>query len=291
MHIHEVEAAFSAFLFDHGIELKKPPVADGRLHREHIQGHKSGTLNAAYRLFPDGVPNGWFKDHKSGLEIKWISDAPKQRLTPEELRQLKADQAKREAERQATEQAAQLQAAATAKRLWHEADPVTEAKQHGYLTQKGIQPHHARLLNKATLIWPIYDSSKRLVNLQLIKRNGQKRFLKNGRKAGCYGLIGQPKTGDKILVAEGFATAASLHEATGHPAFVALDKGNLLPVAQLVRSYFPAEIVVICADADPDGGGQKAAKAAAQAIGGLYCEPPEIGQDFNDLAREVDVGQ
>lgn len=291
MNTHQIIDDFKAAMREAGIEPPKHIIADGVLYRFHVEGHKHGTQNGAYILHLDGVrPAGYFEDHKS-IKVKWKADGPVKPMTQAERHQFKAEQARRKAEQQEADSAAQQHAAETAKRLWHEAKPIDDVKQHSYLKQKGIQPHQSRLLNNATLILPIYDENKHLVNLQLIRRNGEKRFLKNGRKKGCYSLIGKPQTGAKVLVAEGFATAASLYEATGHPVFVALDKSNLVPVAQVVRAYFATETIVICADADNDGGGQKYAKAAAQAVGGLYCEPPEVGKDFNDIAQKVSDGK
>lgn len=93
------------------------------------------------------------------------------------------------------------------------------------------------------------------------------------------------KKSDKILIAEGFATAATLHECTGLQCFVAFDAGNLTPVARVVRSKRPLADIVICGDSDISFKGQEAANNAALAVNGLVALPPKLGMDFNDYAR------
>jgi putative DNA primase/helicase len=83
---------------------------------------------------------------------------------------------------------------------------------HPYTARKGIQPHGARVQGDRLVI-PLRDVDGTIHSLQFIGADGEKRFLTGGRKAGCYFDIGQP---DGVLcVAEGFATGASIHEATG----------------------------------------------------------------------------
>ena len=129
------------------------------------------------------------------------------------------------------------------------------------------------------------------LNLQFIGEAGSKRFLTGGRVKGCCSLIGEP--GDVVCIAEGFATGASVHEATGHAVAFAFDCGNLQSVAKAMRALFPNVQIVIAADDDYHTAGNpgltKARKAAA-AIGGLIAVPdfgadrPEDAKDFNDLA-------
>jgi len=85
-----------------------------------------------------------------------------------------------------------------------------------------------------------------------------------------------------ILIAEGFATAASLHEATGHQVFIAFDAGNLVNVAKIIRAKNPDAEIIICGDNDLSGVGQKAARSAALACGGKYIIPDTVGHDWND---------
>lgn len=102
-------------------------------------------------------------------------------------------------------------------------------------------------------------------------------------KAGAYFSLGG-KPGDTLAIAEGFATAASVHEATGWPVAVAFDADNLQPVAEALRSKLPSVRLAICGDNDESGKGPRAAAEAAQAVGGIAALPAEAGADWNDIA-------
>ena len=96
-----------------------------------------------------------------------------------------------------------------------------------------------------------------------------------------------------LCVAEGYATGASIHEATRYAVAVAFDAGNLKPVATALRVKFPDLRLILCADDDantPGNPGLTKATEAAQAVAGLVALPdfgpdrPEGAKDFNDLA-------
>lgn len=274
---HEVIQQFQAALLEHNI--KPPPnlKADGDLHRFHIEGHKKGTLNGAYKLHSDGIrPAGYFEDYTQGLKVNWKFDGPVKEFTPEEKRAYAAQQRQRKEQQQREELAKHLNTAIRAASIWNQAKP---AEIHAYLTKKRIQAHGAKDY-KGALVIPLYNASMRLMNLQFIDPDGNKRFLSGGRKKACFWWIGKPT--DKILIAEGFATAASLYQATGYQCFIAFDAGNLAPVAAIIRQKKPAATIVICADNDQSGRGQEAAEQAALACDGLIAMPPEPGDDYND---------
>jgi len=154
-----------------------------------------------------------------------------------------------------------------------------------------IRSHGARQLGER-LVVPIQDTSGALLSLQTIGPDGDKRFLPGGRTRGGFQLIGT--TFDVVLVCEGFATGAALHESTGHSVAVAFSSGNLDAVALAMRERFPAAEVVVCADDDAgtDGNpGVTMARKAAQSAGGTVAVPvfgavrPEDATDFNDLRQ------
>ncbi|MCB1767740.1 MAG: toprim domain-containing protein, partial [Candidatus Competibacteraceae bacterium] len=119
-----------------------------------------------------------------------------------------------------------------------------------------------------------------------------KDFLKGGSKKGAFFGIGDLEASPVILIAEGYATAATLHAATGHAAVMAMDAGNLKPVAQAIRALYPDKTIVICADNDrkTDGNpGLTKATDAAQAVNARlavpeFAEGEDDKTDFNDLA-------
>lgn len=269
---------FRTAALDSGIELPANIKADGQSHRFKI----NGKTNGFYRLHLDGIPAGCFQDWAiNDKPINWKHTRPHTPLTAQErldyAAKIEASNLKRNAEQQVIYQ----NAATEAQRIWTSAYyPIID---HPYLSLKRIQAHGARIYNHA-LVLPLFGDDLRLTSLQFISANGAKRFLTGGRKRGCYWWIGGKA--EKILIAEGFATAASLHEATGYQCFVAFDAGNLTPVAEIIRAKKPHAEIVLCADYDESGKGQLEAEKAAWVIDGLIAMPPVLG-DFNDYITQA----
>ncbi|MBS1212219.1 MAG: toprim protein [Proteobacteria bacterium] len=152
---------------------------------------------------------------------------------------------------------------------------------------------HAIAIEGALLV-PMRDAAGTLWNLQAIFPKPHsilgrdKDFLPGGRKVGLFHVLGEPA--DAILIAEGYATAATVHEATWHQTCVAFDCSNLMAVAHTVRDGHPGQRITLCADNDRHTSGNPGvtkANAAARAIGGLVSVPtfPDgvPGTDWNDL--------
>ncbi|MCY1526832.1 hypothetical protein D9M68_618730 [compost metagenome] len=140
------------------------------------------------------------------------------------------------------------------------------------------RPAHQSMLvmKRGDLVVPLRDINGHLHALQVINGAGRKLFPKYGRKSGCFHVLGRPDGAVLIAMAEGYATAASIHEATGWPVVMAVDSGNLLPVARAVAEAFPAARLVICGDDDPDvdgNPGRTKAEAAAREVGGVAVFP------------------
>lgn len=135
-------------------------------------------------------------------------------------------------------------------------------------------------------------AGKRLVGLQFIQNDGSKKFLTGTPKRGAFHMVGAVDADVPVLaVAEGYATAATVHEVTGWPVAVAFDAGNLEPVARAMRKARPSARVAIAADNDhrTEGNpGISKARAAAQAVDGAVIAPKfapeETGTDWNDYA-------
>lgn len=283
-HINQFTAAMAV----HGLQPSEV-VDDGRLHRFDGPDEKRGKRSAWYCLHGDGLQAGAFGDWRTGLSETWCA---------------KADRAMTDAERQACRQRIeQAKAEAAAERakvaevaaekcadLWSKAGDV--AADHLYVKAKGINPVAAKQSHDALLI-PLRDVDGNLRSLQFIQPDGSKRFKSGGTVAGCYCTIGgDPAPEMPLLICEGWATACSLHEATGHPVAAAMNAGNLLAVAQALRGKLPDVPMIICADDDhrTDGNpgvtkGTEAAKAigAWLAVPGFGPERPDGATDFNDL--------
>lgn len=221
----------------------------------------------------------------------WQDDTKPPRLTPEE-------EAAKEAERAAKARAAKARAAAAQKAkenqeaevkaqgIWDSATPATAA--HGYLRRKHIQPHGTRVDRYGNLLVPVRDETGAIQSVQMIKPEKpgdgtDKYFLKGGKVTGGTFAIGTLDGAEAVCVAEGLATAASVHESTGLPAVVAFDAGRMRAAAKRIRSQYPAATIILCGDMGDAG--KLAAAQAAQACGGIavFTDDPGIS-DFNDLA-------
>ena len=125
--------------------------------------------------------------------------------------------------------------------LWTNATPADPS--HPYLLRKQVPPYGLRQKDQQLLV-PLI-SEGRLLNLQCIAPDGDKRFLKGGRVQGCHALLGTLGAGARLYLCEGWATGATLHAATGCPVACAMNAGNLLAAGrQLWQEYPDCELVV-----------------------------------------------
>lgn len=286
---------FSDFIRSLGYE---PPerLEPGRWTPFSTNGKHSDTAGRV-KLFPDGE-GGIVYDWRSGECQTWQAKRgprsdPEQRAWREKIERAQRD-ALAEREREAA------QTMERAKGIWNAAKPADVS--HAYLRTKGVKPYGLRVyggpmaLNQmrcdGALIVPARNVAGELVSLSFIAPDGQKRYLAGPRQPGCYFSIGRP---DKVLcIVEGYATAASIHEATGYAVAVAFDAGNLEPTARAIRNKYSSLELVLCADDDaatPGNPGIAKATAAARAVRGLVALPewgvnrPDGASDFNDLAQ------
>lgn len=262
---------FMAAMAAAGLAPVKPlDLPDGKIVRFRPRGDKAGSHNAWAVLHREPVPVGVFGSWRTGEQHTWKA-ATNETMTPaaraELQRKLQAAQQARAAE----EARVRAEAAARALKLWNGAKPATD--DHAYLRAKGVHAYGLRALRDQLMV-PARDADGRLHTLQFISPDGTKRFLSNGRIAGCYYAIGRPD--DALLLAEGYATAATLHQATGRAVAACFNCGNLVAVARALRAKFPRLRFVICADNDAgtvNNPGLTAAHAAAKAIGAHVAYP------------------
>lgn len=278
-HIRQFSAAISAA----GLHPPEAIIDDGEIHRFSTNG-KRGDKAGWYVLYGDGVPAGQFGDFRSGLESTFRAEVGRQ-LTHDELHRhrerIEETRRKREAELAAEREAART----TALEMWERAGPPNG---HLYLKRKQAQPYKIRELEGMLLV-PVYDAAGKMVGMQRIYPNGDKFFLRGTPAAGGYMSIGRDI--NRIVICEGWATGASIHEATGRTAVVAFNAGNLVNVAKIIRGKYPKAEIVIAADNDQftDGNpGVTAAREAGQAINArvvipLFEDVTDRPTDFNDM--------
>jgi len=252
---------------------------DGKLHR-----FNSGTKGAPgkgdktgwYVAYSDGVPAGRFGCWRMGMEVPWRADIGRS-LTPAE----EMANARRMAEAKSLRDAEQAKgrevAASTVATIWADctgADPA-----HPYLQRKGVQPHGARVTGDGRLVVPLYSTEGELTSLQYISGDGGKLYHTGGQTSGCFWMVGTMDDPGITYVAEGFATAATIHEATGRPCAVAYSASNIPSVVGALSG----EITVV-ADNDASGVGQRYADQASAKHGCRVIIPPVPG-DANDYVQ------
>lgn len=287
---------FGEFIRSLGFE---PParIEPGRWAPFSTNGKAHDSAGRA-KLFPD-CEGGIIHDWRSGESWTWQA-AREHPRSDSELRawRERCERAKREAKAEREREAKET--AERAARIWKEALPADDS--HPYLKSKGVRAHGLRLyrgplaLNglrlDGALIVAARNVSGALASLSFIDAAGQKRYLAGPKVPGCYFSIGKPD--GALCIAEGFATGATIHEATGHAVAIAFDAGNLEPAARALRVKYPQLRLIVCADDDAATAGNPGitkATEAARAVAGFVALPgfgadrAEGATDFNDLAR------
>ena len=230
-------------------------------------------------------------------QVGWKDDTAYKKPSAAEIEQRRKERAERDALAAAQELADQEAAAVKAQELWAAATPC---ESHAYLERKGVKSHGLRygrfdvtridpntgevtVVSQQALLMPIMDRSRKIWTLQAFsaKPDGRKSLLKNGRKSGNFFVIGSKphmvEGRPVFILAEGYATGASVHEAIGHQVLVCVDAGNLQPVAKAVLVDSPNAMIVFAADNDVGTEGNPGltqARKASAAVGGFVAFPP-----------------
>jgi putative DNA primase/helicase len=255
---------FRVVMLDTGIACRDRLVADGKLHRFYVEGDRRGSRNGWYCLHLDGIPAGAFGSWKLGLSQAWCAK-DKAALSHAERLEYRArlDDIKRQREAELTDRHTKARERALA--IWRLAQPV---ESHPYLSQKRVRAYGIRQY-KGCLVIPLRDTQGTIHSLQFIDVEGRKRFLKGGAITDHYHAIGRYQ--GVLCVCEGYATGATIHQATGHAVAVAFNAGNLKSVAIALRTKFPNARIIVCADNDPVGIAK--GREAAQAVQGCITLP------------------
>ncbi|EGZ50896.1 LPD7 domain-containing protein [Neisseria wadsworthii] len=242
---------------------------------------------------------------------------PDKAYTPPSAEEQARIKAEREAARLSEEQAQaerREKAKSLAQSIWSRATPADI--NHPYLAAKGItDPAAVAGLRQNlyqgdnNLLIPVVHN-REIVNVQSINQDGGKRFLSGGQVHGGFAVVGDAdKMEHGIVIAEGFATAASIHQATDKTVVVAFNTGNMVAVSERLAKSLPENVpVTLAVDNDASQTGMKKALQAAAYFGGRaqVVEPefsmtqirqyqqengvdeqgrPKLPSDFNDLHR------
>lgn len=267
-----------------GLEPPDEILMDGKIHR-----FKSGTKGTPgidkpgwYLVFGDGIPAGRFGCWRAGMEITWRADVGRKLTEFEEMahaRRINESKVLREAAQERQHQIA----SETVEKIWLSGGAAHP--DHPYLKRKGIQTHGVRITGDGRLMVPLYDQDRKLSTLQYIDDQGGKLYHPGGQTGGKFWMVGSLDEPGTLFVAEGFATAATIYEATNRPCVVAYSASNLVPVTGTLREMHGAtQDIVIVADHDISGVGQRYADQASAKYGARVVMPPIQG-DANDYAQ------
>lgn len=268
---------------------------DGKIYRFDRNG-KNNAWYVGWQLFgtKSGTPYyvAIVGDWKTGEKYEYKSQG--QKLSREDQRVIKdklQEAVKKSEEDHALKQS---EAKAYAQRLWSKAKPIFKS---AYFERKQIRDLHGSLTSldpesgERIIYVPMSDIDGDMWGLQRIYEDGNKKFCFGQRIKGLFHVMGDLDSSDRLLVVEGFATGASVREATGLCVVVAFNAGNLESVSKSLRAKYQNKKILICGDDDTktDGNpGRTKAEAAAKACQASTIFPAQGFVDFNDMA--VDLG-
>ena len=289
--LEKPELAFRTALEDVFGPLDWLPDPDSTIHRFTVPGDKPGSLNGWYVMYVDGIASGAFGSWKQGGTHTWSSRAPVDYHEANKLR----EQAQHAKQQRLAEQRQRHRATTEyAQRLWRDARRADPS--HPYLVDKRVRSHALRQHRDALLV-PLSHNGE-LVNLQRIYPDGIKKFLYGGLITGCCSPLGIVMADAPLYVCEGWATGATLREATGAAVACAMNAGNLLHVGRLLATRYPSSPLIVAGDDDREteanGKGNPGREAARQVAAKLGCgmilpewpsNAPITLTDFNDLHR------
>ena len=294
----EARTQFEDFLRANGAILdRRDPVMDGKKHRIRLQGDRGGKKSGSYVGHLNGHPNGWFNDFRDGgseINATWSYSGEK----PDPVAALHINAVNAQ---EAWDRAEQT-------RLLHDQKARTSAQRykrtaqaghdHPYLQKKGVQAARGvHIDNRQGLVIPLYNTDGQIRSIQTIDPEGNKRLAKDAEKAGNFFVVGGSlKDNHPIVLAEGYATAASCAMALRHPVVMTVDSGNLVKVAENLHARYPGSPMLFLGDDDlpkprrPGNPGKEAAEKAARLTKGTAFVPHFTREereqgltDFNDL--------
>jgi len=265
-------------------------IHDGKIHRCGT-AERPHSQNGWYIAHADSLVSGVYGDWQTDDTWKFCAKGENE-LTPEERNGLKV-RIEGDKQRQQKETAKRHAEAQTeAKRIFDES--VQAPNDHPYLVHKGVKAvGDLRIVADGRLLVPVLDLQGTITSLQYIADGGDKRFLAGGKvKGGCFSIpTANGRKDGPLYVCEGYATGATIHQATGADVRIAFNCGNLQAVSEMARAQYPDRKIIVCADDDMKTEGNPGltkATEAALAAKAMLAVPrfnDQTGKtDFNDMA-------
>lgn len=284
--ITDVSLKFKAALNAAGLEVDTP-IMDGILRRVRVDGDKGAQKSGAYVCYLDGTPAGFIQNFKTGFISNWkyekldILPYSDKLIYSKKTQNLANDNTVFIQKQLQRENELEDEYKKTAKILLDEFLAANfAALDHAYFARKRVYKNYGLKQDRfGNLLMPLFDINEKFWSLQRIFPNGNKMIgallsneqKKNGKKLlakkrGNFFIISNDMDlynknsaklnieallkYNKIYICEGFATAASVHEACKMPVIVGLDVGNLEFVVQNFSTRFCNIRIIIAADND-----------------------------------------
>jgi putative DNA primase/helicase len=225
--VEHFRAAMRAAGLDHAGEL----IDDGKLHRFKAAGDRH--RNSWYVLHAGPPGAGAFGCWKRSIKDTWC-EKRSERYIDSEWRAVREAWQLADAERQRAEIERHAKARKTAAWILGHAKPVTA---HAYATGKGIKVFGGVRKYRHNIVLPLCNANGELHSLQFIGADGDKLFLSGGHVVGTFFTLAD-KPDSSLVICEGYATGASIFEATGLATVCAMNCGNLLAVSKALREKF-----------------------------------------------------
>lgn len=281
-----------------GLVINKYPEIN-RSTRVAVQGDKAGQTSGWYKIHTDGVPVCLFQNWRTGDGVQKLV-APSTKIDMSiDLEKVKVNTEAMAAKLSSQEEATKQLHAEVAKNVQERLAVYKESERTEYIQNKGIPVFKGvYATNRGATVVPLSDIDGNVKTMQTILPTGTKMFEKGGELKGSMHVINADNLADAkggIVVCEGFATGATIREATnGHFGVVcAMTSHNLLDVAKAVSEKYPDKPLIIAGDNDRfnvNGNvGRLTAEAVAKELGAKVVIPEfqenDRGSDFNDLKK------
>jgi phage/plasmid primase-like uncharacterized protein len=277
--VASIESQFIDAIINAGLHAPRDIVMDGKIHRFASDDDKR-KKPGWYIAYESPIPVLVFGCWKAGFTSQKRAETGV-KYTPAQEMKLLSQIAEAKKLRDAELERKHEVAVETIESTWPTFTPASP--DHPYLKRKGIGAHGARVTGDGRLVVPLFSEDGELSSLQYIDGDGNKLYHTGGITGSRFWMIGELK--QTLYIAEGFATAATIHEATNEAVVVAFSANNLPSVAGIMRTKYGAtQDIVVVADHDVSGVGLNKATEASAKHGVRVVMPPMLG-DANDYAR------
>lgn len=287
---NEVLIAFKSALEKQGLIIESLPIMDGKIHRVKTNTDKGREMSGAYSGFLNDYPAGFIQNFKTGIKENWKIPLVKRNIISH---QNPSQKSLNNSTSNPTKQDILELQQKTALKIEEEYNQANWANSnHPYLKKKGFNENfYLKQDSKGSLLIPLRDENGKLWSVQRIfakgdkiigiiksKEEKEKGIEYSARKTGCFHLIGAKslKHCKEFIIAEGFATAATIYKALNKPVIMGVDAGNLVKIVETLKNKFKNTPIILIADNDR--------KRELQCLSNVGIETAkEIQQKFSDI--------